>query len=260
MYTVSAVIPAYDAENSIIQCLDSIVNQTYPVHEIIVIDDGSTDNTVVLIENFIINHSFPVIKLIRQENAGPSAARNLGIKNSSGDFIAFLDSDDQWLPEKTMLQMDIFMKDNEVILVSCLCGHRLNLKTESEVVIVNLRTLMAGNLFSTPTVIVRKDLLIKTSFDQSQKYSEDYGLWLKLAGAGKCILLNKVLVTLDDKPIYGQRGLSARLWKMEKGELRNYRVIYQLGLIGFGELCFFSLFSFLKYIKRELVSRKFLVK
>jgi glycosyltransferase involved in cell wall biosynthesis len=92
-FLVSAVIPAYNAQQHIQRAVNSVLNQTRPVHEIIVVDDGSTDNTPTLLAEYgdqIIN--------IRQTNAGASIARNTGIERASGNWIAFLDADDQWLP------------------------------------------------------------------------------------------------------------------------------------------------------------------
>ena len=84
----SIIIPAYNAENSIQKSIDSILNQTYNNYEIIVVNDGSTDNTINLIEK---NSK---IKIINQKNLGVSSARNTGIENAKGDFIAFIDADD----------------------------------------------------------------------------------------------------------------------------------------------------------------------
>lgn len=93
--SISVIIPTYNRVKTIHRALDSVLKQHYPVHEIIVIDDGSSDNTAQVIEEF-----FPSVFLIRQENRGVSAARNTGIQTASGEWIALLDSDDCWLPSK----------------------------------------------------------------------------------------------------------------------------------------------------------------
>ncbi len=89
----SVIIPAYNCGKSITQTLNSVINQEYSNIEIVVIDDGSTDSTYTFIQS-----TFPNIKLISQSNGGPSVARNTGIKNASGKFVAFLDADDLWEP------------------------------------------------------------------------------------------------------------------------------------------------------------------
>ncbi len=105
---VSIVIPAYNAESFIQQTLSSVIQQTYQNLEVIVVDDGSKDNTVKLVREFI--HSDPRVSLISQSNSGVSAARNLGIKKSTGDFIAFIDADDIYFPHAIAKLMNTMME------------------------------------------------------------------------------------------------------------------------------------------------------
>ena len=100
-YSVSVVIPAYNAQRYIGRAIDSVLGQTHPAQEIIVVDDGSTDGTCSVVEGY-----GDRVRLIRQDNAGAGAARNAGITTGQGEWIAFLDADDEWLPEKLALQMD----------------------------------------------------------------------------------------------------------------------------------------------------------
>src|SRR4051812_26873537 len=90
---VSVIIPTYNRANVVSEAVESVLNQTYSKVELIVVDDGSTDDTLEKLRRF-----GNTITVITQENAGPSAARNAGIANARGDLIAFLDSDDLWLP------------------------------------------------------------------------------------------------------------------------------------------------------------------
>lgn len=98
---VSVVVPAYNREKTIKRCIDSIVTQTVPPMEILVVDDGSTDGTVHMLESM----DCACLKIIKQNHKGAQAARNLGILNANGEYIAFLDSDDEWLPD--MLEREI---------------------------------------------------------------------------------------------------------------------------------------------------------
>ena len=98
---ISVVIPAFNAEKTIARAVESVLAQSRPADEIIVIDDGSKDNTADVIRSY-----GDKVILIQQENAGASVARNAGLKNASGDWIAFLDCDDEWLPEKLKLQSE----------------------------------------------------------------------------------------------------------------------------------------------------------
>ncbi len=106
---VSIVIATYNRANLIKRAINSILNQTYVNYEIIVVDDGSIDNTKEVVESFN-KHKIRYIK--HKNNKGASAARNTGIKCSKGDFIAFQDSDDEWLPEKLEKEMKVFEKSN----------------------------------------------------------------------------------------------------------------------------------------------------
>src|SRR5207302_6057969 len=99
--TVSAVIPTYNRDHLLKNAIDSILAQTYSVHEVIIVDDGSTDGTGEMVRSYIREkRSQVIIRYIRQENQGQSAALNRGIERASGEWIAFLHSDDTWLPEK----------------------------------------------------------------------------------------------------------------------------------------------------------------
>lgn len=111
---VSVIIPAWNAEKWIAETLSSVIAQTWSNLEIIVVDDGSTDCTEI-----IIKENFPSVRYIYQNNAGSPTARNRGVAESSGDFLAFLDSDDLWLPEKIEAQMRILLSEPKISLVFC---------------------------------------------------------------------------------------------------------------------------------------------
>ena len=119
MELVSVIIAAYNASETIVRCLDSVKKQTYPNIEVVVVNDGSTDGTKVIVEDYIAKNVALNIVLFNQINAGPSIARNNGIKYSTGKYIAFLDSDDEWFPEKVENQIECFLKYTEIDLVGC---------------------------------------------------------------------------------------------------------------------------------------------
>ena len=102
-YLISCIVPVFNGENYLAEALDSILQQSYPSTEILVADDGSTDKTAVVIENFA-----PRVRYLKQPNTGPAAARNLGLGAANGEFIAFLDADDLWHREKLERQMSRF--------------------------------------------------------------------------------------------------------------------------------------------------------
>jgi len=102
---VSVIIPAYNGENVIDRAITSVLEQSYDTHEIIVVDDGSTDSTASLLEKYGSD-----IHVVRQENEGTTAARNCGARYASGDYIAFLDQDDCWIPEKLEIQIEVLRR------------------------------------------------------------------------------------------------------------------------------------------------------
>ena len=104
--SVSVIIPVFNRLKLIPRSMNSVINQTYPVNEIIVVDDGSTDGTYDMIKE-----NFPQTILIYQENRGVSSARNIGIQTANSKWIAFLDSDDEWLPNKIEEQISFFIKN-----------------------------------------------------------------------------------------------------------------------------------------------------
>jgi glycosyltransferase involved in cell wall biosynthesis len=109
---VSVIIPNYNYANFVCESIDSVLSQTYKNIEIIVVDDGSEDNSKEILKNY-----GNQIKVVFQKNAGVSAARNNGVKESKGDYLAFLDSDDIWLPEKIEKQVEVFQKKTNLGIV-----------------------------------------------------------------------------------------------------------------------------------------------
>jgi len=101
---ISVIIPVYNTERYIRECLESVLNQTYKNLEIIVVDDGSTDRTATIVAEY------PQIKYLYQTNSGPSAALNKGIDASNGEFVSFIDADDYWTKDKLELQMAEFLQ------------------------------------------------------------------------------------------------------------------------------------------------------
>lgn len=111
-YNISVIIPTYNRRDTIERCISSVIKQSYPAYEIIVVDDGSKDGTIDIIELKYKNN----VKLVKQKHKGAQAARNLGIKVALGEYVAFLDSDDEWINNKLELQVaELEKKPNAVI-------------------------------------------------------------------------------------------------------------------------------------------------
>jgi glycosyltransferase involved in cell wall biosynthesis len=253
MLKISVIIPAYNAQNTIIKCLDSVITQSYNIYEIIVIDDGSTDNTANIIEDISKQNELKNIHLHRQLNSGPSSARNYGIHVAKGDWIAFLDADDSWLINKIEIQANFIIRNNAVFCSTAYPKPIFDSSITTKV--ITFRDLCLRNYFTTSSVLVNKVIVAETLFDINQKYSEDYKVWLMIAYQHKCHYINQVLSTaVTNKRVFGDSGLSADLVRMELGELNNFLTIYKLHFISFFELIKYSSFSLIKFFRRCLSS------
>lgn len=253
---ISVIIPAYNAQNTIVECLDSVYEQTYRNIEILVINDGSVDNTLSIVEKYILLHKDLPIKVYSIKNSGPASARNYAIRLAKGEYIAFLDSDDRWVSDKLEKQINCFYKYPNIDLLGCL----YSIGTEKPYITTGIKwisknQLLFKNFFITPSVIMKSYLLHDLKFEEGHKYSEDYNLWLQIIFSNYCCaLLEEPLVILCDKPTYGSSGLSAKLWSMEKGELRNYAILHKRHLIPISLYMIAVIFSFLKYIRRLFIT------
>lgn len=189
MPEVSVIIPTYNRSCMLAQAMRSVLAQTHRDFELVIVDDGSTDNTRDVVEGF----GDPRIRYIWQENQERSAARNRGVAEASCDLAAFLDSDDLWFPEKLEVQLPVFREGRDVGLVYSYCV-RIDergdfpypqdfLRDDTGVAIQNMHSaLLAGNAVLTPSVIVRKELFeLAGGFDRSLSTSEDWDLWIRLS-------------------------------------------------------------------------------
>ena len=250
---ISVIIPVFNAENYIENALLSIINQTQPVYEIIIVDDGSTDSTFAKVNNFIVKHSMKNIKVITQDNAGPSSARNKGINLSNGNWIAFLDSDDQWNPDKIEEQTKCLLENPDVAIISS----KMNQDNMNESKLTTRPTFFKSlwkNPFFTSSVMIKRDVFKSNLFDERQKYSEDYKLYLDILKYYPAIIINKKLVHYNSDKNVRKSSLSSKLWEMEKGELKNFKYLYKKKYINIFTYSSISLFSLLKFMKRVIAS------
>ncbi|MBA5629203.1 glycosyltransferase family 2 protein [Moheibacter lacus] len=255
---ITVVIPCYNASKTINKCIESVINQTYKADEIILIDDCSTDNTWEVLKDIqkYNNHLIEIKLTSTGKNSGPSVARNIGVKMANTNWIAFLDSDDYWDKTKLEKQVAIFHKEKNVKLISC-AYKKKKLPDSVPYQEINFKQSFIKNYFETPTVFAEKKVLEEFPFNPDQKHSEDYMVWLKITKNYKAICLNEILAfcVLDKNP-YGESGLSQNIWKMEKGELSNFKILYKDKDINFWEYLAFSSFSLLKFFRRFLIVTK----
>ena len=260
---VSVVIPCYCCEDTIERAVVSVMNQTALPVEVIVVDDASPDHGRTLSklqelqERFRDKTHIEIIAL--KNNSGPSVARNAGWETATQPYIAFLDADDAWHPQKLEIQYG-WMKEHPEI---ALTGHKcLWLKEDSlpqsceplpkveefQVRRITKLSLLFSSRFSTPSVILKSELPFR--FEPKKRYSEDYLLWLQITLSGyQGAYLDLPLAYLYKAP-YGEGGLSGDLWKMEKGELDTYYQVYKEGYINLFAWLFLVLFSSAKFCRR----------
>lgn len=207
---VSIIIPTYNRANVIKRAIDSVLRQTYNSYEIIVVDDGSTDETGLLIADI---QDARIRYIALEENRGVAHARNVGIQEARYDYIAFLDSDDEWLPDKLELQMRLFRNSSENIgMVYCRMGGLTRDGKERFVCPAQLfsRELLEGDMFrfllrqnviGTPAVIVRRDCLEQVGgFKETIQCLEDWEWILRIAGKWKIGFVDQVLVEVHKSP------------------------------------------------------------
>ena len=187
---VSVVIPAYNAAGYISATLNSVLNQSFRDFEIIVINDGSPD-TIALERALEPYHSR--VRYITQQNAGPSAARNVGIRQGRGKYVAFLDSDDLWLPDHLGSQVAALQTDPSLGLIYANSLHIVNNQPEgnsfdrtpqSEPVTFESLVREDCTVGTSTTVAERKAVLDAGLFDENLRRCEDFDLWLRMAHNG----------------------------------------------------------------------------
>lgn len=232
--SVSVIIPCFNCSAVIERAINSILLQDYVPLEVILIDDASSDNTLGMLHELSEKYKVLNIKVFAQYvNSGPSAARNLGWKNAKGDYIAFLDADDAWHPSKLKIQYDIIKENESINLIGHYCSTitkyeesscLLDKENKPDVILINKFKIVMRNRFPTPSIMMRRDLDLL--FDEDKKRSEDYLLWSEVACKyGGCYLIKAPLGFLFKSP-YGASGLSADLFKMQKGQLDTLQILF----------------------------------
>lgn len=195
---VTTVIPAYNNGIYLGEAIDSALAQDYAPLEVFVIDDGSTDNTAEVVARY-----GDRVRYAYQKNQGQSVAKNHGIRNAGGEFIAFLDSDDRWRPGKLSKQMALLAPNENVGLVYT---DRLKFRGDTIVHATNkikhtprrgrvLDHLLGDNFVVSSSVVARKSFLLEAGlFDESRRVAEDYDLWLRMARLCEFEFVDEILL------------------------------------------------------------------
>ncbi len=215
---VSVIIPVYNRVKVIDRSINSVINQTYPINEIIVIDDGSNDGTYDLVKR-----NFPQVILKYQENKGVSNARNIGIKLAKSKWIAFLDSDDEWLPKKVEEQISLL----NINLSFKICHtDEVWIRNQVRVNPMKKHRKYGGDIYnkclplcviSPSSIIIHKDIFNDIGlFDEELPVCEDYDMWLRICSKYSVLFLDQKLINK-----YGGHDdqLSKKYWGMDRFRL-----------------------------------------
>lgn len=255
---VSVVIPCYRCSDTIDRAVASVLAQSFPVAEIILVDDASGDDTLDALQRIRDCHgSFPIRIAASPVNRGAGEARNLGWNEASQPWIAFLDADDAWHPRKIEIQYDWIARHPDTVL----CAHQTIVAQDTEWPLpeeivshrINPAQLPFFNVIPTRSVMLRRDIPYR--FYRGKRYTEDFALWLKIVLSNHPAYKLEVPLACSFRPEFSGAGLSAKLWPVEKGELDTLRTIRNEKLMGAGTYVLALLWSLLKFARRVLLRK-----
>jgi len=252
------VVPCYRCAHTIGAAVASIAAQTLRPAEVVLVDDGSGDGTLQQLQ--AIAQDFPAdwIKVIAlPRNAGPSAARNRGWDEARQPWIAFLDADDSWHPQKLKLQMEALRSDPDIALI----GHPMNvqartapppaLRRSPRLRVRPRHLLMLRHPFPTASIMLRRDLPFR--FDETRKRAEDFLLWAQVLLSGyRCATLDQVLASYH-KPPFGAGGLSGDMQAMYAAGIDARRCLHRMGLLGWWHWRLVEASAWLRHLRRRVL-------
>lgn len=258
----SVVIPMYNNQDTIERAILSVINQTrYDlIDEIIVVNDGSTDNSKETVEKLISSTIGNKIKLINQKNMGAAVARNTGINKTKNSFIALLDSDDEWKKDKLEIQNNIFINNSKIRALGCNRNEEnihIGKKIDNKLYKISPFLYCIKNWPQTSTIIFDKTIFENNEFFPTDMTHAEEGLFfLTLSKFSGLYYTSKNLVICDGgKPVFGYSGLSANLKKMHKGVLNMMKRANKKNYISKIQLIFLCIYENFKYLRRILITK-----
>ena len=193
MPQISIIIPTYNSSKFIKRTIKSVLAQTFTNWELLIVDDCSTDNTIELINEFIKTDNRIKLFKTTKNSGGPAYPKNIGFKFSNGEFIAYLDHDDEWLPNKLTEQINTFtnLLENNIGLVAC-GAYLINNSNKNFGFFVPIKRknpfpeiLLRNPIYSNSSVLLKRTVIESVGpRDENMKYSEDWDMWIRIAKAG----------------------------------------------------------------------------
>lgn len=265
---VTVIVPCFRSFKTVDRAAESVLAQTLRPKELIFVDDCSDDQgkTIDLLTDIQrrYNHLIDIRVLSTSHNKGAGGARNLGWKNATQEYIAFLDSDDVWHPKKMEIQTE-WMFQNKEVMLSChdLCvlslGDLPSFKAQDIAVNklsipvkkINRASLLFRNSVYTSTVLIRRECIEK--FSNFSRMAEDYELWLRLILNGEKIVRVNIRLACSLKYLFGEAGLTGNLFLMHDGVIACFRRLLAEGLIKHHEFLLSVVWERLKLTRRLLI-------
>ncbi len=265
----SVIIPVYNAEKTIEKTLNSLAGQTRMdwIEEVIIVDDGSTDETAKLVKTYQRrgsgknNEAKLPIKYIYQKNAGPSSARNTGMQQATGEYIAFVDADDEWQLDKLEKQGEILKK---YVQIDLLCGGleegalRILNRTYDTLCHISLKDYCIKSIIFTSTVVIKRERAKEAGeFNENMRYAEDMNYYQRFFRWDQVYYLPEKLVSYGSgREYYGQNGLSSHLKEMHEGRQYNYGILRKEGQISSLFYILMIIFGEIKYFRRRCLTNR----
>jgi glycosyltransferase involved in cell wall biosynthesis len=256
---VSVVVPCYRCADTIGPAVASVAAQRLPPAEVLLVDDCSADGTLERLHEVAAGYPAGWVKVhALPRNGGPSAARNLGWEHASQPYIAFLDADDSWHPDKLAIQMEVLAADPAIALLA----HAMNVQPRTApppvvrrpiaVRILRNRLPLLGSPFPTASMVLRRDLPFR--FDERRRRAEDFMLWAQILLSGyRCARIEPVLASWH-KPPFGAGGLSGDMQAMYAAAIDVRRSLHAQGLIGGARMHVAAALGVVRYARRRVLT------
>jgi glycosyltransferase involved in cell wall biosynthesis len=258
---VSVIIPCYRCADTIGRAVESIAAQSVQPVEVLLVEDASGDGGATLQALHDVQQRFrdrlDIRVIALEKNGGPGTARNAGWEIASQPYIAFLDADDAWHPNKLEIQHGWMRAHSEVVLTAHFSASMRPgdpfppLSEAVDAYEVGVPALLVSNRFPTRSVMLKRD--ITQRFEPGKRYAEDYLLWLRIVLGGQPAWMLKAPLACAFKAAFGAGGLTGRLWRTERGEIDTYRQVYSDGLISLPACLALQAVSWLKFLRRWVV-------